>query len=244
MKFPYISVEPIVFEAQGDVKTLMKTSSFTTEDCYTWAIDVAREIGGFNYDSDSTEIQIKKHTGHLPKDFYLLESIWLCRHELDGCAAKEPVLPSAHNRISPYIRTTAFRPADSATRRLCKPNCCGVVSEQNFTLKVPPGIIRTSLPTAMVSIDYLKVPMENGIVLVQDEINGIKAIKNYIKMMLIHETWLMGQVRGDVYSEIKGEYETYLRLAQQQQKAPDASETEFKTIEQDQRYRNFRYRYQ
>lgn len=245
MKFPYISALPIVAEVLSEVKRLIKTVPYTEEDCYLWAIDVARLIGGNNYDDDTCTIAIKRNSGKLPRNFYLVDHIEF-RSE-DPLNAIEPVRPSEGVALPIQIYSAIMRPADGNTQKFCTSACLkrSRKAELNYTIKVPPGIIRTSFPSGFVCINYLKIPMdEDGIVQIQDEANGIMATKSYIKYMLVHESWMMQEMRQDVYLDIKNEWEDWLRLAQQQQKAFDPSHTDFKAIEQDQRYRIFNYKRQ
>jgi len=241
MKYPYISCYPIIVEAFSDVRTMVKTLSFTEQDAYIWAIDAARQIGGYNYDSDSAYLHINRNQSSIPRDFYLLENLWLCNRNTN-VKASEPVSPRL---LKPeyWIKSSIMRPADSATLRLCKTNGVTYSSDgavQSYTLKVPPGTLRTSFLTGVVCMDYLKIPMDkDGIIMIQDEANGILCIKNFILMMLLKEGYLMGQVNHTVFETIKTEFEDYLRLAQQQQKGPDPSTTAFKTAEQDARFRVF-----
>lgn len=245
MKFPYIPIQPLIDEALEDVKKIAKTVNYNDGDCYVWAIDTAREIGGYAYEESTTEIEVKKHIGFVPKNFYLVSEIWKCR--ANPIVASEPVRPS-NSRPDVWIRTELLRPADAETRRKCH-NCTTStmnIREQGntFKLKIPPGTLRFSFMDGVVSMDYYHLPMQDGEVMVQDEVNGTKCIKAYITMMLVREDWISGKMRGDVWADLKGDYDTYLRLAQQMQKAPDPSHTDYLAAKQDQRYRNMRYIYQ
>jgi hypothetical protein len=81
---------------------------------------------------------------------------------------------------------------------------------------------------------------EQGVIMMQDEVNGILAVKNYVTMMLLREGFLMGQVQANSFMLIKSEWEDYLTLARQKQVLPSNADTAFLAIQQDQRYRRFR----
>lgn len=247
MKYPYISSYPLIVEAFSDVRKLVKTLSYTEQDAYTWAIEAARQIGGNNYDKDTAYLAINRHSCGIPRNFYLVNSVWLCSLNPSVVHAETPVRPSP---LKPeyWIKTSIMRPADTATLRMCNRGCINPevnTAAQNYTIKVPPGVMRTSFPSGTVCLEYLAIPMDaEGIVLVQDEVNTGLCIKAYIKRMLLQERWLMGELRRDVWESINDEFEDYLRLAQQQQKGPDPSKTALKAAEQDARYRRFDHRIQ
>lgn len=242
MKFPYISTYPLIVEAFSDVKTLVKTLSFTEQDAYGWAVDAAREIGGFNYDRDTVYLNVKNHSCIIPKDFYLIESLFLCSRVNSSIPATPPVSP---NYLTPqyWIASSILRPADVGSLKFCNRNCLrsDIPKEaQSYTIKVPPGVIKTSFKDGVIQMNYLKLPLDkDGIVMVQDEINTLKCIKAYIKRQLLAEKWYMQELRGDVWADINNEYDTYLVLAQQLQKSFDPSETAFRAAEQDNKYRIF-----
>lgn len=246
MKFPYIPIMQVVEEAVDEVKKLDKTTSFTKNQYYTWAISCVREIGFNAWEDFSTEVEIKKHNGELPEGFYLITDMWRCSPNPEYSI--EPVSPNPHRGELRWIRTEIMRPLDGETNRYY--NKLGRVNPKlqnalnTYQIKNPPGIIRTSFKDGFISMDYTRLPMENGMVLMQDEENAIRAVKWFIKYMMLHESWLLGQVRQDVYLSLQREYDDYLVLAQGVQKAPDPSHTRFEAIRQDQRYRNMRYLYQ
>jgi hypothetical protein len=233
MKYPYIDVLPLIAEVQSDLKLITKTSSFTDEDCYIWGIDALREIGGNNYDSEETDLEISKYSAVLPPNFYLLEDITLIKVAEGEFAA-------------PYFKSTVLAPADAATRRLCKPSACHPKPKKaslTYTLKVPPGLARFSFSKGTVHIKFLCLKTnERGEIMIQDEINGIQAVKNYIKMMLLQERWIMKEVNDNVYQTFKREWENYLSTAQNKQKFRDMADTKHMAIEQDQRFRRFNYK--
>ena len=243
MKFPYISVEPVVAEVLSQLKKLMRTVTFNDNDCYTFAIDAARQIGGNNYDSDVAYITISKFSGFIPKNFYLLNHAYLCSR--DTSVPATVVRPSEVPLQTGWIKSSIIYPADLASLRHCNRDCRNRITTKNaqgYTLKIPPGIIRYAQESAVICLEYLKLPMIDGIVMIQDEINCILAVQNYIKMMLLQEKFMMGEVPETVYKTIKQEWEDYLGLAQQSQKFPDSASTDARAIEQDQKYRKFRYR--
>lgn len=247
MEFPYISSYPLICEAFSDVRTLIKTLSFTEQDAYGWAIDAAREVGGYNYGNEVAYLSVNKHTSSIPRNFYLINEMSLCAPRKGTLPAMPPVSPG-HLKPEYWIPTSIMRPADSATLKLCTRNCIRrdiSANAQTYTLKVPPGVIRTSFVSGVIALDYLVIPMDSeGIVMVQDEINTIKCIKAYIKRQLLAEKWYSQELRADVWADINNEYDTYLRLAQQLQKAPDPAQTALKAAEQDARYRRFDHRRQ
>lgn len=246
MKFPYIPIQPVIDEALENVKTIAKTSNYSDSECYNWAIDTSREIGGHAYDTASTEVEIKKHVGFLPNNFYLLEELWKCHPKAQP--AETPVRPSAGLSADKWIRTGIMAPLDKDTRRRCSAYCGSSIDNQSsistFSLKIPPGVIRTSFVEGFVSMDYYALPMHDGQIMIQDEINGIKCIQAYIVMRLSYETWIKGEMRGDVWQSLKDDYETHLKLAQQLQKAIDPSHTGSLLAKQHSRYRNMAYSYQ
>jgi len=242
MKYPYIGIRPIIAEVYGDLKTLSAVANYTEEDCYIWAIDAIRQIGGGNYDTEMCYIHVSKHNGHLPKDMYLLNELWLCGEQVP--TVEMPVTPGPKMTTIYYTRTAILRPADSVTWKYCNSDCINSAvnkAAHSYTIKLPPGIIKTSIPDCILSLEYLKMKTdEQGVIMMQDEVNGILAVKNYVTMMLLREGFLMGQVQANSFMLIKSEWEDYLTLARQKQVLPSNADTAFLAIQQDQRYRRFR----
>lgn len=242
MKYPFISLRPIIAEVMGDLKKLSATTAYIEDDAYTWAVDAARQIGGNNYESEISFINIEKYNGCLPKNFYMINDVKVCALSSIQPTVETPVTPGPKLKTW-WIPTTLMRPADTVTWKFCSRDCLSATNnrvEQAYTIKCPPGVIRVSFPTGKLFLNYLKIPTDaEGIVLIQDEINAILATKNYIKMMMLQEPFLMGEVNANAFFYIKNEWEDYLRLAQQKQTLEGFVDTAFKAVEQDQRYRRF-----
>lgn len=242
MKYPYIGIRPIIAEVYGDLKTLTAVANYTEEDCYIWAIDAIRQIGGGNYDTESCYIHVTRHNGQLPKDIYLINELWLCGEKVP--TVEMPVTPGPKHPAVHYSRTCLLRPADSVTWKFCNRDCVNPRSngvEHAYTVKIPPGVIKVSIPECIISLEYLKMKTdEAGVIMMQDEVNAILAVKNYITMMLLREGFLMGQVNANAFMFIKSEWEDYLTLGRQKQVLPSNADTEFLAVQQDQRYRRFR----
>lgn len=242
MKFPYISSAPVVAEVLSEMKEFIRTTNYNEEDCYLFAIDAVRQVQGHVYDTDVAYLTIEKYGGRLPKDFYLVNNIWICQ---SGRGYSNTVVrPSPLPAEAQFIKTSLIYPADIASIRYCNRDCRNPVVNKDsngYTLKIPPGIIRTGFPSGTICLDYMKLPMENGILLMPDEINCILMTKNYIKMMLMYERYMLGEISENVFKTVKNDYETFLTLAQNQQKYLDPAQAQVKAVEQDQRYRQFRY---
>jgi len=237
MNFPYISILPLIDEVKTELKKITRSSSYSEEDMYGFAVDAARLIGQTSYETVTDyKIEICKHTGKLPTDFYIANLVLLCDFNRTGNNVKG-------------LRTMIMRPADTITATRCSTKCIEATKRLtdvlSFSLKVPPGIIRTSFDAGTVSIDYEKLKLdEHGIVMIQDEINSIMAIKNYLIVCLIREDYIRGSVNRGVYKDFESLWEKYKELAQQIFKFPNNHDQHFLALQQDQRYRKFNYKNQ
>lgn len=240
MKYPYISALPVVSEAMDELRNVTRSTSFTEEDCYSFAVDVARMIGGHNYDTEECYLDVKKHATKLPGNFYRIDELALCGSFTD--TDRVGIRPAPAQPI--YPKTHILAPADSNSMKYCTRGCMRGGGTYTFTVKCPPGILRTGINTGKLYLRMLVLPMVDGIVQIQDEINEIQAIKNYIKMMLLQEKFVIGEIPATVYGMFKQDFEDYLLLAQQKQKAFDPAHTDYYAVKQDQRYAKFNYRNQ
>lgn len=235
MKFPFISILPLVDEVKDELKILTKTSSFTEEEIYGWMIEASRLIGSASYEADSAYLTVKRHATQLPAGFYLLDNIELC-----GVASDSTLT------VPRYIHTKVLVPADNATRNLCT-NKITVQSDRslNYILKVPPGIGRFSFADGVVHIDFQKLSTdEEGNVLVMDEPNALKALKGYSKLMLVGERYILQQIPRYIYQDLKTEWEDHRDTAQRILKYPSQADNNYLALKQEARFRKFRYRNQ
>jgi hypothetical protein len=242
MNYPFIPLMPLVHEVQEDLKRIVRTSSFSEDDCYGWAVDCLRLIGGNNYEPTFCKLHVKRYSAKLPPDFYALVEIVQCTH-----SACSTCLHEQTGGRCPITQTQGLIPADKATMLLCSrknhrrpQNYVGT-----YTLKSPPGIARFSFAEGSVIMEYECLRKdEQGVVMIQDEIHGILAVKNYVKQQLLQERWVLGEVAHHVYTTFQQAFETHLQKAQMKQKFPDAAETARKAHDQDHRYSKFNYKNQ
>ncbi len=246
MKFPYISLDGVVDEAFGQVKKIVRESGKTREDAYNEAIAAAKLIGGSTWEESSIAIPIKKHVGVLPKMFLTANKVWAGEViECDIFTVRDVFWCDAKR-----IACIASRPlwsGDSSTVRLLTDKARGhdiPASVDTFTFKVPPGLIRTSFGEGWVALNYnhLKVD-ENGVIMVQDEENGLQCINHWIKLKLLEEAFYMGQVNATVYKSIDDNFHMYLSQAKGIQKFPDPLETEEHITRINNRYSDFNLRH-
>lgn len=243
MKFPFIPLRPIIAEVMIDVSKIITKSNKDEEDLYIWAADIMRLIGGNHYQSETAYLTINKHVTSIPKNFYLILDVWACAEveELPNTPYTPKIKPNGYNTI----RTGRLKPADTNTIRLYTSERRNHTYPFNhtFILKTPPGSLRTSFSSGLIEMDYLSLPMsEDGELLIQDEINAIMAVKNYLMLSLLREDYMMGTVRGDVWQNFQKEYEDFLMLAQQTQRFPDHTETREMKENIETKYSRFRLR--
>lgn len=245
MKYPLIPLTSLVADIQAELKLVTKISGFNEEDIYSWLVDAARQMVDSVYAKDDAYLTVSKYTAAIPKNFYLLNEIYLC-DPVAMSYSSTPLLPTQEPMR--WIKSKILKPADRNTLRYCSNNC--VIPGTNeasltYTFKIPPGVARFSFHTGKVYIGYMAMQKdEDGVVMMQDEINGINAAKAYVKMMLLEEKVMLGQVSANVFTMFKNNWDDYLTKAQQILKFPSSADTDLLAIEQDQRYRIFRYRNQ
>lgn len=242
-KYPRIPLTSLVADIGTELKLITKMSGFSDEDIYSWCVDAARQIVNSTYGGAHVYLTVSKHTAIIPKDFYMLEEIWLCDPVAMSYSSKD-ILPG--QEPMKWIKSKLLVPGDSNTSRYCTKNCLAPGSNDvklSYTFKIPPGIARFSFHTGKVYLGYIAMEKdENGVVLMQDEINGILAVKNYVKMMLLEEPYMLGKVSQNIYTTFSNGWKDYLSAAQMNLKFPSAADTDYLAIKQDQRFRRFRYR--
>jgi len=242
-KYPRIPLTSIVADIGTELKLITTMSNFSDEDIYSWAVDAARQIVDSVYAGAHVYLTVSKHTAIIPKEFYMLEEIWLCDPVAMSYTSKD--LPPTQEPMR-WIKSKVLKPGDSNTTRFCTKNCIPSNANEltlSYTFKIPPGIARFSFHTGKVYLGYIAMDKdENGVVLMQDEINSILAVKNYVKMMLLEEQFMLGKVNQNVYSAFQNGWDGYLSKAQMIMKFPSAADTDYLALKQDQRFRKFRYR--
>lgn len=242
-KYPRIPITGLVADINAELKLITKISGFNDEDIYSFAVEAARQISDSVYAGQSAYLTVSKHTAIIPKDFYMLEEIWICDPaalvytDSDLAPNQEPMR---------WIKSKLLQPGDSNTARYCAKNCKMPNTNEvslKYTFKIPPGIARFSFHTGKVYLGYIAMEKDkNGVILMQDEINSVLAVKNHVKVMLLQEQYMLGQVTENVFRNLQNEAEKYMKQAQMVMKFPSQADTEYLAVKQDQRFRKFRYR--
>jgi hypothetical protein len=227
MKFGYISIEVIIDEAAGELKRLNRQGMYSRDDAYMQAVECATLLCGHNYEDATVAIEIRNHNGVLPLGFVSANDVWQCEEtsadtdpfsipDAFKCgvrtfAAKAPMFPTNSAGIAPIMN------------RIRKP--APFPGAETYLFKKPPGIIRTSFKTGWVGLHYNHLLVgEDGFVMVQDEPNMIRAIKNYVKKMHMQDDYYSGKLNGQIWQDVNNEYDKYEDLAKTIQKAPGNDE--------------------
>lgn len=243
MKYPLIPITSLVSDVNAEVKSIIKSTGFSDEDIYSWGVDAARQIVDSVYGLKETYITVNKHSAGIPKDFYLIDEIRLCKPASLQYTSK--TLEDGKEPIR-WIKSTILKPANTGTLRYCTKNCpspSDTEVTQSFTIKVPPYVARFSFHTGKVYLAYLAMHTDtDGTVMMQDEINGVLAVKAYIKMMLLEEKFMMGELNMNIFQTFQNIWNDYLVKAQQNLKFSSPADTSYLALQQDQVFRKFRYR--
>ncbi len=246
MKFPFISIEPLIDQLKSELKSMHQQGNISTDDCYMWAVDVAREIaiGEDGLDNETVFIKLNNGVGHLPKDFYVAKEIWACEHPDLKYSPNVNVLGNSFQYIN-WKRTCVLRPGDSTTMRFCSKDFVDPKvspSDRSYLIRVPPGTIRTSYKCGVIQLTYyrLTIDKENNQILVPDEIHTKKAIVNYMKYKIFEEKFLMQEIPATIYQSIKQDYEDELTAAKQIMKFDNPQDSVYQALAQANRYRRFR----
>lgn len=244
MNYPFVSILPLIDETRNELRTITKASYFSDEDMYGWAVDAARLIGNVSYESHREYLTVKKNIAILSKNFYLLNNIYLCSENgITGTVVRPTSILPSSNLNHNYIRTAVLKPADSVTRKLCTVYCNQLGSKElSYTLKLPPGIARFSFSSGIVEVDFERMKTENDCILMQDEPNAMKAVKAYIITMLLQEKYILQEIPRYIYADYQNQWDSYVADARNALKFPSQSETDYKSLQQDARYREFRYK--
>lgn len=245
MKFPFISIEPLIDQVKSELKTMNQQGNISADDCYMWAVDVAREIaiGEDGLDETTSFIRIKNRAGHVPKNFYVAKEIWRCSHrELTNYNHINSI--GATQEFFGWERTNIMRPGDSQTLRYCHRSFAnpGISpSDQSYIIRVPPGTIRTSFDHGVIQLVYYHLRTDDeGLILIPDEIHTKKAIINYIKYKLFEEKFYLGEVNATIYQLLKEQYEDELNLAKQIMKFDNPQDNIFEALAMSNKYRRFK----
>lgn len=243
MKFPFTSVEDLIDQVKSELKTFNQQGNISTDDCYMWAVDIARElaIGEDGLDNETVFLTIRNRSGKLPLDFYLAKEIWLCK-PAELTYSTRTLGPT--EEVIDWKKTSLLRPGDSQTMRLCAKDFYnpGISpNDHSYTMRVPPGVIRTSFQNGVVQLTYYRTRVDdNGVVMIPDEVNCKKAVVNYLKYKLLEEKYIMQEIPRYIYKDIEQNYQDALRAAQQIIKFDNPADAHFDAVRQSQRYRRFK----
>lgn len=231
MKFNYIPIQPIIAEVQDEFKDMDAQGRLDVDTCYSSAVECIREIGGNQYEKDHQVLCVKKMLNALPVNFYLMQEVW----ELENANSDEEIfnIMEAFKRSGPNskVRKRRLFAANDETMLLMaegegKARCAP--KDQNwYILKTPPPLIRFGQINFTAGIVYYGLKRDNqGRVMMQDEINSIKAVKNFVLMTALRPGFLAGRVPQYAYQEVKQEYIIYIDQAQGVMKMPSAEDYE------------------
>src|SRR5688572_12236777 len=147
MNYPFISILPLVDEVRSRLQVITKSSQFSDEDLYGWAVDAARLIGNASYETvDHHYVTVNKYICAVPEGFYLLNNVFLC--EINTLAYTSEPLPVGSEPFR-WVRSRVLVPADQATRKYCTNKCLSGKREPQYTytVKCPPGVMRFGFHT-------------------------------------------------------------------------------------------------
>lgn len=243
MKFPFVPIDDLIDQVKTELRSFNQQGQVSSDDCYMYGLDIARElnIGEDGLDNTTTFLTIRNRQGMLPKDFYVTKEIWLCK--ASELTYSTRTIGTTEELID-YKPTILLRPGDSQTLKYCakdyyNPEVSG--TDHSYVLRVPPGTIRTSFQHGVIQLTYYRIPIsQEGIIMIPDEINCKKAVVSYIKMKLIQERYISGDIARYIYQDIKQEYEESLTTARQIIKFDNPSDAEYQAASQSKRYSRFK----
>jgi hypothetical protein len=239
MKFPFIPIDHAIADVRAELRRMNQAGEINEEDCINWAIECIREIGGGNYTKEPAILFVKDHYATLPSNLYLIDEVWLCESALFA----SPVGDNCFATDDGYYRPSLLLfPGDAFTgSKFCSSQNYPAQSLQTPTYIVKhPRQLKCSIRNCILGVKYMVLPgNEKGVRLMQDEINSIKAVKAFIKMMLLQEKFLMGELPQSVYETIKHDYDVFTDQAQAIMKFDDPADDKAKGYKQDHRYDAF-----
>lgn len=243
MKFPYIPISYAIADVRSEMKRMNQAGDIFEEDCINWAVETLREVGGGNYQQKPFVLNVCNNTATLPKDFYVLDSVWLCADESVSEPGDEIIWFSQESRG--YRRLRILFPGDAMTGSLYTRSGTCVGAEPGLATYIirHPNQFRCSINRGTIAGIYIALPTaEDGEMLMQDEIYTIKAVKAYMKRMLLAEKYYAGQIGQNIWNDINREYDINLDQAQAIFKFPDPVDNEAMGYIQDHRYDAFKLR--
>lgn len=244
MKFPYIPISYVIADIRSEWKRLNQAGEINEEDCINYIIECIREIGGANYPEDAGIVHISNHLGKLPDNLYKIDQLWLCNQAIDSSQISKVGSMVIMDGDIAYYGTSMLFPGDSFTgSKYClQYRQPGSLNEPTYIVRDKQ--IRCSISKCIIGIKYLSmIDNKDGKgYQMQDEINSIKAVKAFTKMMLLGEKWMMQEIPSYVYESIKRDYEIHLDQAQGIMKFDDPADDQAKGYKQDHRYDRFNLR--
>lgn len=215
MKYPYISLDPIISEVQAQLRTMFKMGKLDTDDCYQYAVQCLRKIGSHQYDTVEEIKELKNHRLTLDnKGFHSFEEVRL----LEGCNDIESIV---HYQHKTYTKGIPLKPVDSLSVTYCNSQYMHTISDMRhsnyigFTFRAPPGVLQCDLRDGLLFMKYSALKRdEEGNYMVQNEENSIDAIKNFIKMQALEEDYLLQKIPRYLYVDIQASFENSLSMAQ------------------------------
>lgn len=237
--YPYISVKSLIADVRSELRRFDISSAINETDCFNWAIDCIREIGGANYPEKTSDlIEIVNHQGELPVDFYKVKEMYLCYMD---SVTKAPIefYDATGNRYVPKI---VIHPGSSSVNNrysVAKP-LVGVDFKNVFYYIKFPNVITLSMREAKIGLTYLSLPIIDNEIVIQDEIYSLKATRAYVKSKILEDKVYSQEVPVEMYQLFLSEYETNLSQAQAIFKFPDPADFDSFGEMQDGRYDDFK----
>jgi hypothetical protein len=221
MKFSYVALDTILAEIESQFKKLNKQGKYSEEDAYNYAIEASRLIGMNSYDESTALIRIDGHNGAVPRGFHNAGEIY-ATDAVDATQSPNSILDAFRGGyVDVVAKKQLLYPGNSATVAFCKFKTMVGPDMPSFTLKIPPGIIRTSFKTGYVTMQYYHLPVdERGVIMMQDEINAIKGLKAYVLLNMLKEDYLMQKLPRYIYKDIEAEADMHIDMAKALQKMP------------------------
>lgn len=212
MKYPYISIDPIIAEVQSTYTRLASEGTIEAEKCYTAAVECIRLIGNTNYEDYSDIISIKGYSAHLNPGFYLAKEVWELGPKYGDCDIydlRSAFICTTKDTCGSYRKNRRLFAGNSATLRYLHPDYAQLAqhAETCYIIKSKPNIITVTKANVTIGITYEGLKRdEKGLVMMQDEIHGIIAIKNYMLMDCLREEYIRGKLPRYIYKDIEQLY--------------------------------------
>ena len=248
MKFPYISIKPIVSEIQAQYKQLTAMGAIDDGMCFQYAASALRIIGGHHYEPHGVYLYVCKHVAPLPKDFYTASRIYQCASPYPMAHYHVGVILSATgNPMYHFPRLNKIRPAEDENTLKYLESREGMIDDEigyndhAYLFKIPPGLLHVTFDRGLVELVYTRLKTEeDGTPMVQDHEDVINAVKFFMLQESLREEWILGKIPDYVFRKISDQADTFVGMAQNLMIAEDPAHLPYLVAKQQSRHSKFR----